>query len=185
MNIKLLQWTNTADSYGIITKAIHWLSAMAIVVLFALGYWMVDLSYYSEWYQLAPHWHESIGVLLLIVTFYRVFWRWLSHPPQAIESHRPFEKMAAKLVIAALFILLFTVMISGYLITSADGRAIEVFTWFELYSFGAFIENQEDIAGDIHYYLAYALIGIAVLHALAAIKHHFIDKDLTLKRMLK
>jgi cytochrome b561 len=84
----------------------------------------------------------------------------------------------------ALYALLFTVMISGYLISTADGRAISVFNIFELPALPWSIENQEDIAGDIHFWLACFLVGFASLHALAALKHHFIEKDHTLKRML-
>lgn len=75
-------------------------------------------------------------------------------------------------------------IISGYLISTADERPIEVFGWFSVPSFGSFIDNQEDIAGTIHEWLAYVLIALASVHALAALKHHFIDKDNTLKRML-
>ena len=75
-------------------------------------------------------------------------------------------------------------MITGYLISTADGRALEVFNWFSIPATISGIEHQEDIAGDIHEILAFSLIAIVVLHAAGAIKHHVIDKDNTLKRML-
>ena len=75
------------------------------------------------------------------------------------------------------------IMLSGYLISTADGRAIEVFSWFEVPATLSDIDGQEDIAGDIHEILAWTLIVLVALHALAALKHHFIDKDTTLKRM--
>ena len=75
--------------------------------------------------------------------------------------------------------------ITGYLISTADGRAIEVFDWFSVPGFGSFIENQEDLAGEIHEIIAYGIMGLAALHALAALKHHFLDRDNTLTRMLK
>ena len=74
--------------------------------------------------------------------------------------------------------------LSGYLISTADGRGIEVFNWFEVPGLGSFIENQEDLAGQVHEYAAYILIGLSSLHALAALKHHFMNKDNTLKKML-
>ncbi len=80
--------------------------------------------------------------------------------------------------------MLFGLFISGYLISTADGRAIEVFNWFSIPALGELFSDQADIAGEIHYYLAFSLIGLAVLHALAALKHHYINKDNTLKKML-
>ena len=75
-------------------------------------------------------------------------------------------------------------MISGYLISTADGRGIEVFDFFVIPALGSIIENQEDLAGLVHKWLAYLLVSLATLHALAALKHHFIDKDNTLNRII-
>lgn len=75
-------------------------------------------------------------------------------------------------------------MITGYLISTADGRGIEIFEFITIPAYGAIIENQEDIAGLVHKWLAYSLIMLAILHALAALKHHLIDKDNTLNRMI-
>jgi cytochrome b561 len=80
--------------------------------------------------------------------------------------------------------LLFAIMLSGYLISTADGRGLEVFEWFTLPATLSGLEQQEDIAGRVHLYLAWSVIVVAALHALAALKHHFIDRDVTLKRML-
>lgn len=180
-----LLWKNSRQQYGVISKLIHWLSAITIIALFALGYWMVDLDYYSEWYQLAPHWHESAGLLLFIVTLFRLVWRGIVIKPEAISSHSMFERKASAIMIFLLYFVLLVVLVSGYLITSADGKAIAVFDWFKVSAFVLFSENQEDLAGAIHYYIAYTLIFFALVHALAALKHHFIDKDETLKRIIK
>ncbi|WP_088329188.1 cytochrome b [Lacimicrobium sp. SS2-24] len=172
-----------ARSWGWTTITIHWLSAIAVVGLFGLGWWMVDLTYYSDWYKTAPHIHKSVGILLAALTLFRLFWRATRPRPEASGSQLEQRlSMLAHTVIYLLLILLFT---SGYLISTADGRGIEIFNWFTLPGFGSLIENQEDIAGTVHEWLAYVLIGLALLHALAALKHHFIDKDKTLIRMLK
>jgi len=73
---------------------------------------------------------------------------------------------------------------SGYMISTADGRPISVFNWFDIPALPALIEQQEDIAGEIHFISATTLITLSLLHAAAALKHHFIDKDNTLRRML-
>ncbi|MFT5755482.1 MAG: cytochrome b561 [Alteromonadaceae bacterium] len=178
-------YKNTKQQFGLITKLFHWLSAMTIFGLFALGYWMVDLDYYSQWYQTAPHCHESIGILLLITTIARLVWRTINVKPAHISTHTITVQRSSAIVHIILYLLLFLMMFSGYLIPTADERVISVFTWFDLPSLGQLFANQEDVAGTIHEYGAYTIISIAVLHGVAALKHHFIDKDATLMRMIK
>ena len=178
------QLKNSESQYGIVAKALHWLSAIAVIGLFGVGWWMVDLNYYSQWYQTAPHWHKSIGILLLVTTLARLLWKALMPSPAPLATQPPIEQKAAKFAHFLLYALMLVIMLSGYLISTADGRAIEVFNWFEVAALGELFANQADIAGVIHEYLAYALILVVVVHALAALKHHFIDKDNTLRRML-
>lgn len=169
-------------SYNLLAKVFHWLSAILVIGLFAVGLWMVELTYYSEWYQLAPHWHKSVGLCLALLTLIRLAWKLFSQTPKIEGS--PLERKAAISAHHLLYLLLFVLFISGYLISTADGRGIMIFDWFELPGLGSFFNNQEDIAGLVHEYAAYALIGLVALHALAALKHHFINKDNTLKKML-
>ncbi|MNR57354.1 hypothetical protein D3C85_1781150 [compost metagenome] len=75
-------------------------------------------------------------------------------------------------------------LISGYLISTAEGVAIDVFGWFSVPATLSGLPEQADVAGVIHFYLAWSLVVLAVLHALAALKHHFLDRDPTLTRML-
>lgn len=173
---------NNSKGYGLVSILLHWLSLFIVVGLFAVGLWMVDLSYYSEWYQTAPHWHKSVGILFALAIIFRLCWNLFQTHPTAIGSD--FVKLAAKIAHSFLYLLLFALFISGYLISTADSRGIAVFDWFNVPGFGSLFENQEDLAGLIHEWLAYSLIGLAVLHGAAAIKHHFADKDDTLKRML-
>ncbi|MDN7136403.1 cytochrome b [Pseudidiomarina terrestris] len=174
---------NTSSSYGWLAIAIHWLSAIAVIGLFALGYWMLTLSYYDPWYRLGPWWHKSIGLSLLALTLLRMGWRWMTVRPELIGSR--FEKFGARVGHALLYALLLVTMVSGYLISTADGSAISVFDWFDVPAVITTFPEQEEIAGDIHWYAALSLVILAGVHALAAIRHHFWNKDATLKRMLK
>jgi len=176
---------NTTNSYGVITILVHWVSALAVIGLFAVGFWMVDLTYYSTWYKTAPHLHKSFGVLLLMLTLFRLIWRQLNPKPAGEPTHKAWEKKAGKMAHSAIYLLLLLIMLSGYLISTADSRGIWVFEWFEVPGFGAFIDDQADIAGLVHQYAAYSLMGLALIHALGALKHHFVDKDSTLLRMVK
>ncbi|ROV58291.1 cytochrome b [Vibrio ponticus] len=169
-------------NYNIVARAIHWISAMVVIGMFAVGLWMVDLSYYSEWYRTAPHWHKSIGLLLAILTLIRLVWTVVTLSPK-VEGNA-FEKIAAKLVHGLMYLVLLVLFVSGYLISTEDGRAIDVFDWFSVPGLGALFEGQADIAGEIHFYAAWTLILMAAVHALAAIKHHVIDKDNTLRKMI-
>ncbi|AMG29186.1 cytochrome b [Grimontia hollisae] len=168
--------------YNAVLRIIHWLTTIVVVGLFAVGLWMVDLTYYSNWYKTAPYWHKSIGILLAALTVFRLIWRTLKGTP-AIEGNR-LEKAGAHAAHYLIYVLLFLIFISGYLISTSDGRAIDVFTWFSVPALGELFPNQSDIAGTIHYYAAFVLIGLAILHAAAALKHHFINKDNTLRKML-
>ncbi|WP_114764694.1 cytochrome b [Vibrio rhodolitus] len=169
-------------NYNLIARALHWVSAIVVITMFAVGLWMVDLSYYSEWYRTAPHWHKSIGILFAALTLFRLTWKVVTASPK-VEG-KAIEKLAAKAVHGMMYLVLFTLFISGYLISTEDGRGIDVFSLFTIPALGALFENQADISGEIHFYAAWALIIMASVHALAAIKHHVIDKDNTLRKMI-
>ncbi|RUO48307.1 cytochrome b [Pseudidiomarina donghaiensis] len=173
---------NTTASYGWLAIAIHWLSVLLVIGLFALGYWMLTLSYYDPWYRLGPWWHKSIGISLLLLTLVRSAWKFYTVSPKPLGAS--WEQKGARWGHGIIYALLFVTMISGYLISTADGRGISVFDWFEVPALITGIPNQEDIAGEVHWYTALALVIAAAGHALAALKHHFINRDATLKRML-
>ncbi|HEY9198206.1 MAG TPA: cytochrome b [Gammaproteobacteria bacterium] len=175
---------NTSTDYGLVAIALHWLVTVAVIGLFALGLWMTGLEYYDAWYQRAPDLHRDIGILLFIVVAFRLVWRWLNPVPRPESTHTRWERRLAPIAHALLYVLLFAVMIAGYLISTADGRSIEVFGVIAVPATLSGIDNQEDIAGEIHEWLAFLLIGLSALHAAAALKHHFIDRDRTLRRML-
>ncbi|HEX5636752.1 MAG TPA: cytochrome b [Gammaproteobacteria bacterium] len=179
-----MRWKNTTSSWGWISILFHWLSALVIVGLFALGLWMVELTYYDDWYRTAPDIHRSIGVLLLIATVLRLLWRRMNVVPAVLPTHKTWEIKSAHIAHTVMYILLVAIFISGYLISTADGRGVQVFGWFEIPATLHGIKNQEDIAGEIHLVLAVSLIALAVIHAAGALKHHVIDRDNTLKRML-
>ncbi|WP_315917548.1 cytochrome b [Vibrio fluvialis] len=168
--------------YNRTSQLIHWLSAVVVVGMFAAGIWMVDLSYYSQWYQTAPHWHKSVGILLIALTIFRIVWKVVTLSPKVEGAS--WEKVSAKLAHGFIYLDFIILFVSGYLISTEDGRGIDVFNWFTVPGAGALFEGQADLAGLIHEYAAWALIAMAALHAAAALKHHFINQDNTLRKMI-
>jgi len=177
-------WRNNQEAYGLIAVGLHWLIAAVVIGLFALGLWMVELGYYDPWYNRAPELHKGIGVLLALTLVVRLLWRQINPQPAPDPGHASWERRTARAVHGLLYLLLALVMLSGYLISTADGRAIDVFGWFAVPATLSGLPNQEDWAGELHLILAITLIVLAAIHALAALKHHFLDRDGTLLRML-
>ncbi len=177
-------WQNTADGYGWVAVVLHWLVAVFVVGLFALGLWMVELTYYDAWYRRSTDIHKGVGILLCLVMLARLGWRLVNPRPVPDPTPARLERVAAAVTHVLLYVLLFAVMTAGYLISTADGRAIDVFGLFSVPATIAGVAGQADIAGDVHRALAIALIVLAGIHSLAALKHHFIDRDRTLLRML-
>lgn len=175
---------NDRTQFGLIAILLHWLIAILTIGLFALGLWMVDLDYYHAWYQRAPWLHKGFGMTLFTLLLLRMMWRWITPPPQALDSHKAWEQISAKAVHGALNFLIVLISISGYLIVTAKGDPLSVFGLVDIPASLTGIENLEDLAGEIHAFLACFVILLASVHALAACKHHLIDKDRTLRRML-
>lgn len=176
---------NTEEGFGLVSVFVHWIFAVAFIGLFGLGLYMVGLDYYDPWYTKGPWLHESIGVLLAAVLLGRIIWRLANIVPKPEEGMSKLEVVGAHLAHIALYVLPLAIVISGYLITTADGRPITVFNWGEVPAFLLPSKERADIAGLVHEYLAYGAMAIVFLHLGAALKHHFIDKDGTLMRMLK
>jgi len=173
---------NSRKGYGLVSIVLHWLSAVAIITLFGLGVWMVDLDYYSNWYHDAPFIHKSVGVLLITAMVLRFIWNFFNTRPEGLDI--PVLNKVAHAVHLILYFLIFALGLSGYLISTAESAPISVFGWFDVPALIEPFAEQADRAGLIHEWLAYGLMGLVLLHILAALKHHFINKDATLKRML-
>jgi cytochrome b561 len=172
---------DTVDGYGVVSRLFHWLMAVAVFALFALGWWMVGLDYYSSYYHSAPDLHRGAGILLLIALLVRIIWRSFNTKPADPELS-PLERRAAHAVHLGFYPLLLVLMISGYFISTPEGKPIDVFGLFEVPSL---IQQKglSDTAGLTHRWLAYAVMVVAAVHTVAALKHHFVDRSRVLTRM--
>lgn len=174
----------TVNSYSLLAVIFHWLAVPLVLGLFGLGLWMDSLDYYHAWYQKAPQLHVALGVTLAILIFGRIIYRTLARYPSSLPTHARWERISARIAHVFLYLLMVGMFVTGYLIITAEGDPLSVYGWFEVPSVISSDANLQDIAGEIHEYAAFVLIGLVVIHALAALKLHFFDKDDTLRRML-
>lgn len=177
-----MQWRNTAQTWGLISILLHWSMTVLVIGLFGLGKYMITLDYYHPLYVQLPELHRGIGVLVAALLVLRLLWR-LANPLPRVSGER-WEKPLALLVHRLFYVVLFATVFSGYLISTADGHALSVFGWFDIPALVSSQENLEDRAGEVHYFLSWLLAFMLLLHVGGAFKHHFIDKDSTLTRML-
>jgi cytochrome b561 len=162
---------------------LHWIAAALIVGNLAFGLYMVDLSlspaklrYYA--------WHKWAGVTVFLLSALRLLWR-LGHPAPALPAGMPgWQRAAANASHHALYVLFFAVPLSGWLFSSAAGFPTVYFGVWQLPDLIAKNKELADVLKVIHRVLAYSLGAVAVLHAAAAVKHHVIDRDDVLTRML-
>lgn len=174
---------NSRIEYGWVSIVLHWLVALAVIGLYPLGLYIVSLSYYDPGYRFYPDIHRSLGILLAILLIIRLLWK-LVNPSPVLLVHSTWERLAAKAGHLLLYLLLGLVLFSGYMLSTADGRSIQVFNWFSLPAMPWLASRHEETAGMVHFYAATSLVVLAGVHALAALKHHFIDRNNTLRRML-
>ena len=178
-----MKLVNNVEGYGLVSILLHWIMAIVIIALFILGHYMVDLTYYDPWYIKAPDLHRSVGVIVAALLVLRLTWRLSNHQPELMG--RQWEQKTALMVHRLFYILLTAIIVSGYLITTADGQSVSVFGYFSIPAIITGLINQEDTAGLLHEWLANILIALAIFHGMAALKHQIIDRDSTLQRILK
>jgi|TARA_B100000745_G_C20154654_1_gene395659 cytochrome b561 len=178
-----VQIVNSDKKYGLIAIMLHWILAVSVIGLYILGLYMTDLTYYDALYRVLPAWHKAIGVAVLLAFVLRLGWRLINPVPQN-PNHRVWEKRLAHYIHWSFYVLIVLMCVSGYLISTADGRALDVWGLFSIPALITGVDNLEDMAGNAHYWIANTLILMVLLHAGAAIKHQLIDKDNTLGRML-
>lgn len=176
-----MQIKNSEDHYGLVAIFLHWLVAILIIGLLILGLYMVNLPISFEKLKLYG-WHKEYGLLVLALVIFRLLWRLANTTPR-LEIPL-LEKVAARVTHWAFYVFMFAMPISGWLITSAAGLPVSFFGLFTLPNLVAPNEETRQLYQVIHTWLGYGLIAIICLHTCGALKHHFIDKDDILRRMI-
>ncbi len=171
------------DRYTRTAVTLHWLIALLIFVALPLGYYMHDL-------PLTPHklrlysYHKWIGVTVFALAAIRVFWRATHRAPPLPDSVPQWEKTAAHATHFALYVLIFAVPLSGWLMSSALGFQT---VWFGVLPLPDLVGKNKELADlllEVHETLNLVLAALVLGHIGASFKHHFIDRDDILVRMV-
>ncbi len=176
----MMQLKNTETHFGLISILFHWLMAILLIALLALGLYMVRLPLSIEKLRLYG-WHKEWGMLALLLVILRSIWR-VSNIIPHLEIPW-WEALAARTVHFAFYVFMFAIPLTGWLMTSSSGLPVSFFGWFV---FPDLISSHTDLIHlfkKTHKWLGYGLIAAIILHVCAALKHHFIDKDDILRRM--
>jgi len=171
------------DRYTRTAIALHWTIGALVIIALCVGWIMTDMDRTPLRLQVFD-WHKWIGVTVLTLMFVRVLWR-ATHPAPALLPMPSWQRQAALLSHGLLYVMLLVQPITGWIYSNAAGRPI---VYLGLVPLPNLVEKNRGLAHtfrELHSDGAVVLAILVGLHLLAALKHHFIDRDDTLRRMLR
>jgi len=172
-----------ADRYTGTAITLHWLIALAIAGTFVIGLTMTDLPFSPTKLRLYS-WHKWAGVTIFVLVLIRLGWR-LTHPAPPLPATMPGAlRIAASGTHWLLYALMLAIPLSGWLMSSAKGFQT---VWLGIVPLPDLVAKDPTLGHgleEVHEVLAYSLLALVALHSAAALKHHFIDRDSVLTRML-
>ena len=171
----------TTKRYSKIAIGLHWAIALLIFSAFPIGLYMHDLKLSPTKLHLYSY-HKWIGITVLMLAVLRVLWR-ATHKPPALHLAR-WQEVASGIVHGFLYLLILAVPMTGWLMSSAKGVKTVWLGIFPLPDLVAKDKALDHILSNVHTALNYTLLVLVVLHIAAALKHHFVDRDDVLLRML-
>jgi cytochrome b561 len=173
----------TDRRYTSTAQTLHWLIALLIVLQFGLAKMAAHLPLGMRKLSLLAE-HKSVGMTLLILAVVRLAWRFTHAPPPLPAQMPRVEQWLAKASHFSFYVILFAMPLSGWLMSSAKNYSVSWFGWFTWPNLIGKNEAAFNFLRSTHDALSYVLFSIAILHILAALKHHFWNKDDVLLRML-
>jgi cytochrome b561 len=174
---------NSPDRYGVIAQSLHWIIAALIVTQFVLASLADDLPLGLAKLGMYAR-HKSVGMTILMLAVVRLLWRMANAAPALPDGMKGYEKFLARLTHGAMYLILFAMPLSGWLMSSAKNYSV---SWFGMFTWPNLVAPNEvrfHFFKDMHEFLAASLFFVALLHIAAALKHHFWNKDDVLRRML-
>lgn len=177
---------NTEERYGAVAIVLHWLMALLMIALTALGLYMAalpDAGFNTKKITLILY-HKEFGLLALALFVLRLTWRITQVLPK-LAGHLPeWQMIAARFVHLCFYGLMFALPVTGWLMSSAAGIPV---SFLGLFALPDLIPHNDDLFAafiGIHKWLGYALVLLIAVHMGAALRHHFVVKDDTLRKML-
>jgi cytochrome b561 len=173
----------TATHYGAGARAFHWITVGLLVIIIPIGLIMGGLSRGILQDTLFIT-HESLGLTVLGLTLARFLWRLIHPAPPPSPDLSEFERKASGGVHALLYLILFTMPITGYLFVTFSGIAVH---YFGLVEVPALVDKNKpfaDLAEFVHINLQWAIYALAGMHISAALHHHFMRRNDVLQRMI-
>jgi len=177
-----MQLRNTSARWGSVAQFLHWLIVALIITQVVLALSADRLHGMAKLAMLARH--KSVGITILMLAVVRLVWRLVNPTPPLPSTLKPYERFLANFTHAALYLLIFAMPITGWIMTSARGFPASWFNLFQLPDLVAKNRALYETMQETHEALAWTLGAVATLHLLAALKHHFVLKDTVLRRML-
>ena len=168
--------------YTVPAITLHWLTAALIVASVSLGLYMVGLKLSPLKLKLYS-WHKWVGVTIFLLVAARLMWR-VTHTPPPLPAGPRWQQTAAAVNHWLLYALLVCIPVSGWLMSSAYGVPVVYFGLIRLPDLVAKHKELGDALKGLHEALAFTMLALVALHVIAAIKHHMMDRDDVLHRML-
>ena len=177
---------NTRERYGTAAIALHWTMAAILAALVAIGLYMVqlpDVGFDTRKITLILF-HKELGILGLALVGLRFAWRIGNRLPLLVATLPDWQKVVARLVHLSLYALMFALPVTGWLMSSATGIPVSLFGLFDLPDLIGYDDYRFHVLITVHKWLSYALIAVVIVHSGAALRHHWLFRDDTLRRML-
>ncbi len=174
---------NSTSRWGSIAMSFHWIIVALVITQFVVITIAHDLPLGGEKIALLAR-HKSVGITILMLAALRLLWRLFNPVPSLPGTLKPYERVLAHVTHIGLYALLFAMPITGWMMSSARNFPVSWFGLVQLPDLVAPDRGLFETLHETHELLGKALIAIAVLHVLAALKHHFLLKDDVLRRML-
>lgn len=174
---------NTDNSYGLITIFLHWLMFVLVVGMLTVGVIMEDMPLGPDKLELY-WWHKSFGVTILFLVALRLLWRITNITPKLPDDMNKIQRFLAHSSHFMLYVFLFAMPITGWLMSSYAGFPVPFFEFFKMPDLVSPNKENMELFVQIHEWLAYGLFALIILHLSAALYHHFVLKDNILRRML-
>jgi len=174
---------NDETRYGVVAQLFHWTVVALIIVQYVLANQADKLPLGAAKIGVLAR-HKSFGITILALVLLRLVWRWMNRVPAEPADIPSWQRIAARISHIALYSLLLATPLVGWMMSSARNFPV---SWFGLVTLPDLIapnRSAYEFLHETHEVMAQTMFWLALLHIAAALKHHFVDRDNVLRRML-